>query len=222
MIRDTKKTPAFWEESLNSHKMEIERYEGILKSTIDDRKRARIQRCVYHEYLCLLVTQYSAGESYAVMKDSFSKCLKIMSDIWTPDNSYVEMLWMISIGVLLDVDDMDTQLLCKVYEQYGEDDAILSYLLRYFSPSFPGCEKLLFEHPYNVLLAATTKDGVDAKQMIMRYLKGWYKGHDDTWWYGTHQTDRYIGYWSFESAAIAKIMKLDVSDLADREFFPKF
>lgn len=223
MVRDTIKPLLFWKKKIDGYKLQIEKYEEILRREIDDKKKLRIKRRIYHEYFCLLISQYSAGEEKCIIRDTFSKSLKIMSIIWTPASSYVEMLWMISLGVLLDIDDMDVQSLRNVYEQYGIDDAILSYLIRYLDPSIPKSERVLFEQPYNLLSCVVTgENDIDKERMMLQYLDGWYDGHDDVWWYASHQTDGYIGYWSFETAAIAKILKMDVSNLEKREFFPRF
>ncbi|MEH7450841.1 PoNe immunity protein domain-containing protein, partial [Bacillus toyonensis] len=41
-------------------------------------------------------------------------------------------------------------------------------------------------------------------------------------WYDAHENkhDIYSGYWSFESGAIAKILKLDDSTLKDSSYYP--
>ncbi|MFJ1118057.1 PoNe immunity protein domain-containing protein, partial [Bacillus thuringiensis] len=48
------------------------------------------------------------------------------------------------------------------------------------------------------------------------------KGHLEEAWYDAHENkhDNYSGYWSFESGAIAKILKLDDSTLKDSSYYP--
>ena len=56
------------------------------------------------------------------------------------------------------------------------------------------------------------------------YLNGWYKNHYGYSWYNSHlgNEDTYCGYWSFESAAIAVILRLDENKLKNSEYYPYF
>ena len=38
--------------------------------------------------------------------------------------------------------------------------------------------------------------------------KEWFKGHYDYEWKNAHKEPGYVGYWSFETAAIVKILDL--------------
>ena len=72
---------------------------------------------------------------------------------------------------------------------------------------------------YLLGLEADTED----REPFLKYLKGWYKGSKDSAWYGTHELEnkfQYNGYWSFESAAVAKRLCLDDSDLQNEQYYP--
>jgi len=47
--------------------------------------------------------------------------------------------------------------------------------------------------------------------------KEWFKGHYDFGWRNAHKEPGYYGFWSFDTAALAKILGLDDSALNDRE-----
>lgn len=62
------------------------------------------------------------------------------------------------------------------------------------------------------------------KKRLAEYLKiKWYKGNSDAGWYDTHKSKEniYNGYWSFETAAIVKILGLDAEKLAGVEYYRK-
>ena len=48
----------------------------------------------------------------------------------------------------------------------------------------------------------------------------WFKGHYDYEWKNAHKEPGYVGYWSFETAALAKILELDDTCLKDKNHYP--
>ena len=50
--------------------------------------------------------------------------------------------------------------------------------------------------------------------------KEWFKGHYDYEWKNAHKEPGYVGYWSFETAAIVKILGLDDTSLKDNNHYP--
>ena len=66
-------------------------------------------------------------------------------------------------------------------------------------------------------------DKDEAVEILRKYLeKEWYKKHRDAAWYDSHKIEHvgYLGYWSFESGAIAKIMGLDNEKLKGVQYYP--
>jgi hypothetical protein len=53
--------------------------------------------------------------------------------------------------------------------------------------------------------------------------KDWYKNHKDAGWHNSHKSrhDVFYGYWSFETAAVVKIMDLDDTKFIDCQYYPK-
>lgn len=51
----------------------------------------------------------------------------------------------------------------------------------------------------------------------------WYREHRQFGWYNSHTNkhNTYSGYWSFETAAVVKIMELDDSNFIDNQYYPK-
>ena len=59
-----------------------------------------------------------------------------------------------------------------------------------------------------------------AKFLKAYVTQKWYKAHKDTAWYNSHKSsvNIYVGYWSFEVAAVAKIY--GVSDSKEWPYYP--
>ncbi len=66
--------------------------------------------------------------------------------------------------------------------------------------------------------------GLENAQDIKNYLdKVWYQEHGDVYWFGLHKNTRvnnYFGYWSWESAALAKIKNIGDSSLKNQKYYP--
>ena len=62
----------------------------------------------------------------------------------------------------------------------------------------------------------------DKEAVLNEYLSKRYDAHSDYAWYNYHlrKTDTYCGYWSFESAAVAKILKLDNGKIYNLDYYP--
>lgn len=50
--------------------------------------------------------------------------------------------------------------------------------------------------------------------------KEWFKGHYDYDWKNSHKEPGYVGYWSFETAALTKILELDDTSLVNNNHYP--
>ena len=65
-------------------------------------------------------------------------------------------------------------------------------------------------------------NAVDKEEALRNYLTGWYEAHSEYAWYDAHlkDTDTYCGYWSFESAAVVKILGLREERVKNIEYYP--
>ena len=54
-------------------------------------------------YKNYLIALYSAGERIDNIKSKYEMAIQVAEQIWDDDNSYVDLLWFISLGVLLDI-----------------------------------------------------------------------------------------------------------------------
>lgn len=159
------------------------------------------------------------------MLDAYAHCVEPDADYSDGGGLiYSQLLSMISMGVLLDAKEA-LQGLGSVLADVGYKDYLVSFLLRYVQPTYELPGKLLWpEDPaLEKLKEATKSNKAEAAEDLYEYLHKLYYTRDNLEDdYGTHKKpgNAYLGYWSFESAAIAKVMNLDDTKLKGSPYYP--
>lgn len=173
-------------------------------------------------YMLFLIAQYSAGESVETIKKTYKKTLQYSEKIWKENSSYVDCLWLVSIGVLLDIADDEKILLNSIVKKCQKQDKLISFFMEYLKIENTRTPYYFMDKPYKYLdeYLGGQRDDVG---LIEDYLNNyWYVAHNDMAWFDSHKdkSNTYFGYWSFETAAIVKILKLDDSNLKDVPYYP--
>ena len=150
-----------------------------------------------------------------------------MKEAWKKSNGYVQMVQMLSIGIMLEIDNSDFNSLVNLVIKDNPNDFLIDFLIHYRRPDWEikniGFQ---FPKPYKVLtelIDLSKKDKQKAVERLGKYLqKEWYKGHSDCGWYDAHKSkwNIHIGYWSFESGALVKILGLDDAILKGQLYYP--
>lgn len=62
----------------------------------------------------------------------------------------------------------------------------------------------------------------EKEKNLEKYMDNWYNNHSEYAWYGSHlkSNDTYCGYWSFECAAICKMLGIKDTKLKKKQYFP--
>jgi len=136
---------------------------------------------------------------------------------------YVRALWLVSLALLLDLDDGHWQRLVALVDNEDED-ALLDRLIATRSPGRRIGTTLCHPRPYAGLLDAVTGAANAQPDRLARFVEGWYAGLDRparaglspaasaqrVWWHGNDDTEgAYFGYWCVEAAAVAKAFGID-------------
>ena len=81
----------------------------------------------------------------------------------------------------------------------------------------------LDQEPLLNALQAGAERKDEAQKHLTAYLKGWYKGMKDCYWYNRHKGKfaTHFGYWSFESGLVSVLCGLDDSAFRDMLYYPK-
>lgn len=225
MIRDQIKDEQYFSEYIEQQEKRINNFQNKL-----DRDEVALDRVfavrekIDSLSFQILIAEYSMGKPVENLVNHYKKLVTDMKEFWVSTSGYVDMLWMTSIGIMLEVDDETFDILAELVNEAGWDDYLISYLLQTRNSSISLSEKkFLFETPYKHLFDVINGGREQATSSLKSYLENeWYRGHNDTGWFDNHKNQQklYYGYWSFESGAIAKILQLDDSSLKDAPYYP--
>ena len=197
----------------------VQRYrkptEAVIKSTYGG---------IYHSQEDVLLATYSVGYPLETFKEEYIVFVESLIPVWHKNSGYVQMLWALSIGILLEIDD---EVFDKLVDLVRKDDPVdyqIDYLIHYRQPDWAIRDDFMFPRPYVFTEKITqAESSTEATELLQFYLeKEWYQGHRDMGWYDLHKRniDNYVGYWSFESGAICKIMGLNPEDFKELDYFP--
>jgi hypothetical protein len=197
-------------------------------------------------YLKLCISGYSAGNPINEMTSHLLNAISYVKEGWPGSwkfvgqegkvydqyilSAYDEMLWMLSLGYLLDIPDEEFRKLVHVIDQDQVKDRLFEFIIRAKIKDRPVlAEESYIEH-FNVpqifekLRTAIDKPKAEAEKLVKEFIeKDWYKNHKGAGWYDSHKGkyNTYFGYWSFETAAVVKIMGLDDRTFRDCSYYPK-
>ncbi len=144
---------------------------------------------------------------------------------------YDEMLWMLSLGYLLNAPNEEYSKLVSVIDQDKVRDKLYEFIITAKITDRAPLKEESYREYFGIpqvfatlRLAIEQQNKKEAERLIKLFLeKEWYKNHKDAGWYNTHKSKHnvYVGYWCFESAAVVKIMGLDDSSFRDNKYYPK-
>lgn len=178
---------------------------------------------LYKYALDNLIAAYSAGESLIRIKEDYKSALLYFRYAWDSTSHYVQMVWMLSMGIMLDVEEEDFSILVGCLEKDDPNDFLIDFLIKSKVESWNQHTDSKYPVPYKNLQSIVTASKNEALDKLTLYLqKYWYKGHSDTGWYDSHKSkwNIHTGYWSFETGALVKILSLDDSSLRKQEYYP--
>ena len=157
------------------------------------------------------------------MKNDFENVVIYFEESWDEIiglDDYNRTIWILSLGILLDVELSIFEKIANVIDKIGRKDFLFDYLISIKIANREISKDLLLPKFFGFL-----KECIETKNVenLKQYLdKKWYKSMKITYWYDNHKSsnDVHFGYWSFESGAIVKILGLDDSNLKDQQYYP--
>ncbi len=169
--------------------------------------------------------KYSLGEDISVIEEDFHNAIYDLENTGSREIGYLSLIWMISLGILLETNKKNMERLKKIVDTKNMNDAVIDFLLCASDFGYTNMTNRYYkENPYAktreiIELAQTNKK--EASKRLQTYMeKEWFKGHYDYEWKNAHKEPGYVGYWSFETAAIVKILELDDISLKDNNHYP--
>ncbi|KAB2478128.1 PoNi-like cognate immunity protein [Bacillus cereus] len=168
---------------------------------------------------------YSLGEDISKMEVYFYNAIDDLEHTGASKVGYIYMLWIISLGILLETDKKNIERLKKIVDTKNMNDAVIDFLLCASDIGYTNMTNRYYkENPYaktREIIELAQIDKKEASKRLQTYMeKEWLKGHYDYEWKNAHKEPGYVGYWSFETAALAKILELDDISLKDNNHYP--
>lgn len=169
--------------------------------------------------------KYSLGEDISTIEEEFDNAIYDLENVINKKAGYLNLLWMISLGILLETDKKNIERLSKLAEKENIQDSVIDYLLYASDIGWTKITNIYYkENPYSKtkeIIELTQKDKNKASKRMQQYMeKEWFQGHYDYEWKNAHKEPGYVGFWSFETAALAKILGIDDSSLIGSNHYP--
>jgi len=213
------------EDLINSKTEFIDRYKSHINNTTDSNKIQRLSNRLISMSFQKTIGLYSFGLDKETVSQSYKELITYFEQyfIWKGIElgygQYDDMVWMVSLGILCDIDLEDFKRITAVIQRDGAQDKLLDFIIKSKQEDWEGnSNTYLQEIPYDETA------NIASAEDIQHYLdKVWYQGHDEAYWHDLHkntEANQYFGYWAWEVAVIAKIKGIDDSSLKDHKYYP--
>src|SRR5699024_4762382 len=198
----------------------IQRYprdnEGIIKAT---------HFMNFDRYLKSTRAHYSLGDPVNVLNEGYTEAIQDLEKSEKEGIGYLNLLWMVSLGILLETDKENIKRLSEIIKRQQLNDFVVDYLLcacdigwTHISNSFD--KEIPYANTKEIVELAETDKAAASDRLFTYMEKEWFRGHYDFEWKNAHNEPGYVGFWSFESAALAKILDLDDTGLQNNNHYP--
>ena len=178
---------------------------------------------IWGNYLLKISVLYSSGADIKNIRTIFPEFISFFEKSWTKENGYVDLIWAVSLGIMLDISSDVMQKLQELVKRENYRDYLLDFMFNSIDSEWEIISDDFNAHiPYKELHGIiNAHDSTNVTKLLKEYLdKKWYKGHDEEGWYNSHKHTDYAGYWSFESGAVAKILKLNDTGWENQKYYP--
>ena len=231
--RDRLREPSYWDEQVRYNEQSLAQFRAIIdEPATAPEHREQLRHTVFRRELEQLIARYSRGEPAAALRDAFPRVVSALADYrhaagpeahdFEHFDAYVFALWIVSLAILLDVDEAEFHRAVRELDNAGRD-AIFDRLVALRVPCQAPADTLMYPRPYRPLADALHATGAEQTWLILKFLDDWYDGMAGAYWHGSHTgaDAGYFGYWCFELAAFVKGLGIDDSAFADRPFYPR-
>jgi hypothetical protein len=224
-MRDIQKNTTYFTSFILKNEARVKKFEDAIRDggLPDDRIKS-LKRQIFYSKLHIFIASYSRGDELSQMRSIFFEIIDFMQKGWDAQGGYVSLLWMLSVGVMLDIDQECLDAIINIKEENKISDGLLDSIIAFKRQNYPVSEKVIFPRPYQKIFQLINEDdnSNSLAQLINYVEKEWYKGHSDSYWFNSHksQNNTYFGYWSFESGVVAKILNLNDTKLKNVVYYP--
>lgn len=203
----------------------VDFYKEDLNEPLSEDTRKNIELGLISTSVQKIVALYSFGSDKNEIKMAVADALEIIKNhfkwvgVELGYGDYDYMIWMVSLGILCEVELEEFQKITDVIKRDNAQDKLLDFIIKSKQEDW---EREADHYIQAIPYAETSK--IETEEDIKHYLDNvWYQGHDEASWHDLHKNkkaNRYFGYWAWEVAAIAKIKGIDDESLKDHPFYP--
>lgn len=179
----------------------------------------------YRAHLALAIARYSAGEDLPIVRASVQAAIHALEqDAQSPAASfdlrqadaYFDALWGLSLAITLDIPTRE------FHRRGAGQDLVFDHLLKVTGAMVHPVAALLHPEPMSHLLPMLDESGARG-EAIASYLRHWYDGLAATAWHDLHlqQDPAFVGYWSFELAALVRAHHITDQEFVANIFYPR-
>jgi hypothetical protein len=226
-MRTTFKNLAYFQNYISLNHEDIAFYEeGIKSGTTKQDRIPAVNRQLFTTSLHTLIAKYSSGSELNELKSDFPDVINRLEKGWQNErqkiyfDNYVLMLWMLSLGVLLEISDADFKKIVTVVDNSGQKDFLYDTIISSKLMDRKINSEILYAKEFGFL--KKLMESKDITELEIYLNKNWYKKMKLTYWFDNdkNKNDVFFGYWSFESAVIVKILGLNGTLLKEQPYYP--
>ncbi|ROR31755.1 uncharacterized protein DUF1910 [Mobilisporobacter senegalensis] len=222
-MRDKIKNQTYFNEFISEDTDRINKFvKKLANNEIKEERVLSIKIKIHDLRLGILIAKYSRGDNLEEIEKDYLKLIEDWEEVWQSD-FYMKNLWMISLGVLLNLGMKQFEKIKELLDKYNVNDWLYNFLLRYNVDGIDEIQgDLSFPEVY-VKLKEIICNQTNRSEMLKLYISNdWYHRHNECGWYDSHKSKQnlYYGYWSFEAGAIAKILDIPDKHLKDEQYYP--
>lgn len=198
----------------------VQRYPRKNEEIIYDTK-VRLFRLMYES----IRAKYSIGMECKSLEEDYTEMIPIILDIGWEKIGYVHFIQVFSLGILLEVSKEQLEQLVALADKELLDDSLFDFLAKaYGLKREKQSNNYQKENSYREtekIIELSFKDKKNAALELQIYMEEkWFQGHYDYEWKNAHKRAGYVGFWSFETAALAKVLTLNDDGLQDNNHYP--
>ena len=213
-------------------KVTADEEQGIQRYSSDNISIIRAYYLCWFQYGTVVFSaMYSLGEKIEDLCPYFDISVKGLENSYQSmfyntgfciNYNYDALLDLISIGILLEIDDNTMKVIADGARFYHANDALVDFLLSAYDIGWEHCTgKFYLPRPYQYtkdIIRTAQEDKEEASRLLEEYVKKkWLSGNG---YKNAHKEKGYIGVWSYDAAALAKILGLDDSCFKGKKNYP--
>jgi len=132
----------------------------------------------------MIMAKYSLGSTPDTMVNDYLDCITCLENMGEEGLGYIFFLWMVALGILLEVNKEELKRLACIIENKKIEDALIDFLLKACNIEWQHyINTYQKENPYSktaeiIEIALHNKDKEEASKRLQKYMdKERFKGH---------------------------------------------